>query len=247
MDKSLTTIEMDRPNPNISKEFFVIQRLVLIFSTIVIGVPSAHAVDLFNNLSQTPSEQVQLTTSAGAGNWQYNAEAFTTDSLNLQLTGVTLKLGLGALGSTTGSFDVAIWSNNTSGSPANSPGNLVATVATGTALDVFSSSTGLLTFTPTSLIQLSPNQTYWVVLNASSYTGTRQIVSFGTTSSAGVSVTSNMMLQSLNGIGWSQNSPSTGTSHMLMQVTAVPEPSTYILGCIATGLTGVLIRRRRTS
>lgn len=220
------------------------RKLVFLFAIAVIGLSSAPAADIYNNLTETVDQGVPMNAN-GAGNWRFNAEAFNTDSLNFNIQSVTLKLALGAFGTTTGTFDVSIWSNDTTGSPANRPGSLVANVATGQSASQIAPTGGFLTFTPASLIQLNPNQTYWVVLDASNYTGGRQIFSGGTTSSAGSGVTSNMMLQKDVNNTWSQNFPASGTSHMVMSVT-VPEPSTYALGLIATGLVGALSRRRMT-
>ena len=221
----------------------MMRKLVTLFAIAVIGLSSASAADIYNNLSETADQGVAMN-SNGNGNWRFNAEAFNTDTLNFNISSVTLQLGLSAFGSTTGTFDIGIWSNDTTGSPANKPLTLVSNVATGQTVSQITG--GAVTFTPASLITLSPNTTYWVVLDASNYTGTKQIISAGTTSSGGTGVTSNMMLQRDIANTWSQNFPNTGTSHMIMAVT-VPEPSTYALGLVATGLVGALARRRKSA
>lgn len=223
----------------------MMRKLVTLFAIAVIGLSSASAADLYNNLSETVDYGVPMN-SNGSGNWKYNAEAFNTDTLNYNVSGVSLYLALSNIGSTTGTFDVEIWSNDTSGSPANKPGAFVASVASGQLVNQITPTGGVVTFTPASWIALTPNQTYWVVLDASNYTGSKQILSAGTSSSAGVGITSNMMLQRDVANTWSQNFPNSGTSHMIMAV-AVPEPSTYALGLIATGLVGALARRRKNA
>lgn len=222
------------------KTFFTLALLVA-------GIPSVRAMDLFNNLTESADQGVTMSGN-GSGNWKFNAEAFTTTpyyAKNL-VSSVTLYLALNSFGSTGGTFDVAIYSNDTSGSPANKPGTLVANVATGqTASQIIPTSGAFVTFTPASVISLSDNTTYWVVLDASNYTGSKQIISAGTDSSAGLGVTTNNMLQKDNVGTWSDNFPPGGPSHMIMKV--VPEPSTYALGGIATSTLGLMARRRRKS
>lgn len=222
------------------------RKLVFLFAIAVMGISSAPAAVLYDNTTESADQGVFMNAN-GSGNWRFNAEAFNTDSLNFNIESVTLRLALSPFGSTTsGTFDVGIWSNDTSGSPANKPLTLVANVATGQTAAQIAPLGGFVTFTPASWIQLNPNQLYWVVLDASNYTGNKQIVSAATTSSAGTGVTSNMMLQRDVANTWSQNFPATGTSHMIMTVT-VPEPSTYALGLVATGIMGAVARRRKNA
>lgn len=221
------------------------RKTLFTLALLLAGVTSTQAMDLYNNLSENADDTVNM----NATNWKFNAEAFNSaaDTANSVVRSVTLYLSLFPVGVTAGTFDVAIYSNDTSGTVPNQPGVLFANVATNQSASVITNTSGtFVTFTPGSPISLTANTTYWVVLDATNYTGSKQILSNATYSSSGFRVTTNNMLQKSNAVtSWSDNFPVGGPSHMIMKV--VPEPSTYALGGIATSVLGLMTRRRRQS
>lgn len=194
------------------------------------------AVDVFNNLSQSYDVSVSMNANAG-GNWPYNAEAFVPTVGNDILVDATLVLYLNAIGTTTGTYGVEIWSNT-----GAVPDTKLFDVASGQSVAGLTTSPTQVTFTPVSPIQLTAGTTYWLVLNTSNYTGTKAIQSVGTNSGSGVGITSSFMSQKDVSNVWGANF---GSSHMSASINAVPEPSTWALAALATGTLAFARNRRR--
>ena len=196
---------------------------------------NSRAVDVFNNLSQNYDVSVTMNAN-GSGNWSYNAEAFVMSGGNDQLVSATVVLYLNAIGSTTGTYNVEVWSNT-----GSTPDTKVADIAAGQTVAGLSTTPTQVTFTAASPIQLTAGNTYWLVLDAGSYTGSKAIQAVGTNSSSGVGITSTYMSQKDVSNVWGTNF---GSSHMSASINAVPEPSTWALAALATG-TLAFARRRR--
>jgi hypothetical protein len=99
-------------------------------------------------------------------------------------------------------------------------------------------------FTPSTTVTLTNGATYWMVLNATTYTGSKQIQSLATDSPGGTGVSATTFMNQRDALNlWGTNF---GTSHMSMKITTVPEPSTYALAALATGTMWVVRRRRQS-
>lgn len=211
----------------------------LFASLMVIGlctIQKSQAVDVFNNLSQNYDVSVAMDANAG-GNWPYNAEAFVPTVGNDQLASATLVLYLNAIGSTTGTYSVEVWSNSSS-----APGTKLFDIATGQTVAGLTTTPTQVTYTPASPIQLTAGTTYWLVLDASAYTGTKSIQSVGTNSTSGVGITGTYMSQKDVSNVWGANF---GNSHMNAAINAVPEPSTYALIALSVSMLAFTRKQRR--
>jgi hypothetical protein len=212
--------------------------LIMIGSIGLCSVSQASVI--FDNLSENLDQGVSMNANGGA-NWSLNAEAFLVPITgNSQLSDVTLSLALASVGSTTGTYSIEIWSN----SGINQPNIKMFDVATSQTVAGLSTTPSQKVFTPTSTITLTNGTTYWLVLNATTYTGSKQIQSLGTDSSAGTGVSAtNFMNQRDAQNLWGTNF---GASHMSMKITTVPEPSTYALAALGSGTMWVVRRRRQS-
>jgi hypothetical protein len=200
----------------------------------------SQAAVIYDNLTENLDQNVLMNSNGGA-NWSLNAEAFLMPSTgNPVLSNVTLTMALAATGSTTGTYSVEIWSN----SGANQPNIKLFDVATSQTVVGLSGNPTQKVYTPTSTITLTNGTNYWLVLNATSYTGSKQIQSLATDSSGGtgVSATTYMNQRDAQNL-WGTNF---GTSHMSMKITTVPEPSTYALAALGSGTMWVVRRRRQS-
>jgi len=217
----------------------MMRKLVFSMMMVVVGLSSAPAADIFNNILAQQDYLVPMN-SNGAGVWQYNAEAFTTPVSTYPLMSTTLVLAASSVGSSTGSFTIELWSDS-----ASAPGSKLADISTGNTIS------GLgLTPTPTNIkfdmaspYALASSTSYWIVVNTSALSGGKQLQVVGTNSANGVGVTANNNMQQ------GGSPPFTTTfgnpSHMLMVV--VPEPSTYALGFTAMSVMALVARRRKTA
>ena len=212
--------------------------LIMIGSIGLCSVSQASVI--FDNLTESLDQNVLMNSNGGA-NWSLNAEAFLVPATGIQqLSDVTLTMALAATGSTTGTYSVEIWSN----SGGNQPNIKVFDVATAQTVAGLNGTPAQNIFTPSTTVTLTNGSTYWLVLNATTYTGNKQIQSLGTDSSGGTGVSANTFMNQRDAANlWGTNF---GTSHLSMKITTVPEPSTYALAALATGTMWVVRRRRQS-
>ncbi len=216
----------------------MMRKLVFSMMLVVVGLSTASAADIFNNILNNQDYLVPMNSTLG--NWQYNAEAFTTPVSTYPLMSTTLVLAASSVGTSTGSFAIELWSDL-----ASAPGNKLADISSGHTIS------GLgLTSTPTNIkfdmsspYALVSSTSYWIVVNASGLTGGKQLQVVGTNSAIGVGVTANNNMQQGGSPPFSVNFGN--PSHMLMVV--VPEPSTYALGFTAMSVMALVARRRKTA
>lgn len=216
----------------------MMRKLVFSMMLVVVGLSTASAADIFNNILNNQDYLVPMNSTLG--NWQYNAEAFTTPVSTYPLMSTTLVLAASSVGTSTGSFSIELWSDL-----ASAPGSKLADISSGHTIS------GLgLTSTPTNIkfdmfspYALVSSTSYWIVVNASGLTGGKQLQVVGTNSAIGVGVTANNNMQQGGSPPFSVNFGN--PSHMLMVV--VPEPSTYALGFTAMSVMALVARRRKTS
>ena len=212
--------------------------LIMIGSIGLCSVSQASVI--YDNLTENLDQQVAMNSNGGA-NWSLNAEAFLVPASGTQvLSDVTLTMALASVGSTGGTYSVEIWSN----SVGNQPNIKVFDVATLQTVTGLTTTPAQKIFTPSTTVTLTNGATYWMVLNATTYTGSKQIQSLATDSSGGTGVSATTFMNQRDALNlWGTNF---GTSHMSMKITTVPEPSTYALAALATGTMWVVRRRRQS-
>jgi hypothetical protein len=209
--------------------------LAVLFS--LASSPMVRAVDLYNTLSNRVDILTQVSTSNGVG------LSFKTTPTEYLIDTVTVKLANDEL-DPAGYGNVTIAIYNASG--ANStPGSIVGTPIG--SVPVSSLTTTLTDFSFTGLNRtLSPSTNYWITLtstdmppNSSGYAHTGVIRDSSgtlTTGSLGSTFKSSGSGWSTFNNFWVQGSVST---------VAVPEPSTYALAAIASGVMAAVARRRK--
>jgi hypothetical protein len=224
----------------------------LVLSALVAGllasstVQAAPVVDnvVFGNMGPTGSDpldsgnvaQMGSTVSGSSGN--KFAVAFTTGTLSNFLKIQSVTLGLGDISP----FSTAIL-NLVADNSSSPTGSTLATQS------LLVQANGLYTF-GLGTITLAPSTTYWVTLEADNPTApsTFSWLRGDPTSSptgqngSGYTFPSNGGMRSQNGGSWTVNS---GADTLSINVSAVPEPSTYALAAVGLGLAGFIRARRR--
>ena len=187
---------------------------------------SARAVDIYNNLTQTVNQNLS------ANNAYSSALSFQTTSSASVITDLqaSLKLQAGNTGNTVFSIYDATGSGGTPGTKITDAGSIANNTLTSSYATYGLSGLN---------ISLNPSANYWLVLTTttsdfimwtvtSSTTGATGSVGVGT--KAGPSAW--QVLSQYRAIG-------------VVTAVAVPEPSTYALGAIATGVFALIARRRK--
>ena len=198
------------------------------------GVPVAHAGLLYDNSGQTPSAP-----NYGDPISSSLYDSFSTGPQGVLLTSVRLLLfGTSATATDGGQITALVFSDS-----GTSPFLPVASL--GTFSDSLVTSTnGLvptsITLTPIVPTSLAPNSRYWVNLADSGATTVTTALWAYDGSNAGFGVSTEFNYNSLNG----SISDNSGGAY-LMQVSAVPEPGSFML--LAGGLFGFLLVRRARS
>ena len=200
----------------------------------------SQAAVIYDNLTESLDQQVAMNSNGGA-NWSLNAEAFLVPASGTHvLSDVTLTMALASVGSTGGTYSVEIWSN----SGLNQPNLKLFDVATLQTVTGLTTTPAQKIFTPSTTVTLTNGATYWMVLNATTYTGSKQIQSLATDSPGGTGVSATTFMNQRDALNlWGTNF---GASHLSMKITTVPEPSTYALAALATGTMWVVRRRRQS-
>jgi len=165
----------------------------------------------------------------------YAAQSFSTGPGGQVLSG--LKLVLGTLNvNSTGSFNVALYSD----SGSNTPGSLLNSAV---LADSIVTSTTPATYTIFSGYGpvLSPNSRYWIRLSNNSSSQ----VSWGYSNAVGSSIGASGEYYSYQIGSTVTNGTTAADGPYQMQVTtAVPEPGTMVLAGLVCGMGGVIYRRR---
>jgi hypothetical protein len=126
--------------------------LVLWSMALLVIVPVAHADTLFNNLTEPGLGQGVITSN------YYKAQKFTTDQSNYTLSSVTVRLRA----NTQGELFVKIYDDNN-----NLPKQAVGALN----VPIIGSTYANYELTPSGVVSLAPNTTYWVVVGVTSGTG----------------------------------------------------------------------------
>lgn len=175
------------------------------------------------------------------------ASRFTVGSSNVTVNFIRYYAG----GNGTVSPSISIWSSTTGTLDGFRPDALVAG-ATGTFTPTQTSTpyTNPYTITFSSPVTLNANTSYYVVVDATQITataaagfvaGVAQISNF---TAFGTTATPNSRLITQTGSTWANFSSSSFLPYTI-GMTSVPEPSTYLLGTIATAAIAYVGRRRK--
>jgi hypothetical protein len=212
---------------------------ILVTLLVVTASPAAHAITLLTNLGQT------IGTSSGLVDGRRVAIDFTTGVDASSITSATLYIR--NLDSISHTFPLQIWTDN-----AGLPGTLVDSFDS--TFTVGANNSSFLPYIATDAgISLSPNTTYWLMLQKGendsgdmfSNSPDFQIVSTGQavdTGSVFSTISGTGRMTSDNSGSWFQGSTN-NYRFSLTGITTTPEPSRLMLA--AAGLGACLLRRRR--
>jgi len=197
---------------------------------------------LADNLAQTSDAG-----SVDVSNTQWVSQSFTTTTAGSTLTGVSLRLFNNS--GTTGTFALQIWnSEGTGGRPGAQVGS---SFYSGLAQNLSSSGPGLLEVTGLN-VTLAANRTYYIIARGESLTDVDlggdlfpgSLAWSATASSGGTGFPAAKWASINSGASW--NGPFTGYNYG-MRIVAVPEPSTWALAGLSSGVLAWAVRRRSRS
>lgn len=196
----------------------------------VLNTATTSAVDIANNLSETRNGGVTIDASVPSV-----AQGFTTSAAGYIINNISVMLKQDNAASPDGTINFSIYTADGTGGAPNTLVSSISTVAT-TALPTSNASS----YTLNSLnVTLSPNTTYYLVLTSTSTLGNGAAWGY-TNSTNGTGFPSNQSIYSSS--AWS--APSTSFPQ-LMQISAVPEPSTYALAVLSIGTLAFARNQRR--
>lgn len=191
---------------------------------------SAVDVVLADNLGSGVAGSSKLT----ASRWQ--AQAFQTQSNAYILN--RIELPLYRTGTTAGTYEVSIYTNN-----SGVPGTLVSGAQLSDQTSNLTTSSAIRSFAIS--WTLNPNTNYFLVLSGTGITASDVSWDYTDGTVAAIGFPSGYSRSTNGGVTWS--APSEFPEQM-MRITAVPEPSTYILSLVTVGVfAGVAKRKRRRS
>jgi hypothetical protein len=208
---------------------------LLSMALLLLLVPEVKAIDIYNTLAQSEA----FTTSMDSGTRA--ALSFKTTSTEFTVDSVQIPIRLDAFNpATSGSLVISIFdATGTSGQPGNIVGTSISTV------QVSSLSTTNQTFTFSGLNRtLSPSTNYYITVSSPDITS--GVASVGVTaSSSGAITTDSLGFATANNNRWGGPYSGMWIIGAVSTVASVPEPSTYALAAIATGVMAAVARRRK--
>ncbi len=215
--------------------------LAVFFGLLATQMIGAHAADIYSNLG-TPdsSSNAAIGYNSPTNTNVIYAQGFTTGTSLYVINSVDLPLGVTGAGN--GSPLLKIYSDN-----AGKPGTALDATFTNPTFGAQS----LYSLTLATPFAMSASTSYWVVLSDSTATAQTKFNWYYTdtfsspTGQNGSGVTFLGGARSLNGGStWSTNNVFAQTG-IILNATAVPEPTTYALAAIASGVLAVVARRRK--
>ena len=195
---------------------------------------SVRAVDLYNTLAQSSVGVDSISSRYGDGlSFKTTATDYAVDTVKIPLRNDTFTPA------SSGNISISIYDAN----GANSrPGSIIGT-SIGT-VPVSSLTTSFQTFTFSSLNRtLSPSTNYYIVINSSDITsgGARTDLTNDNTGA----ITTGSLGYSFYNMSWGNPNPNYWVRGSVSTVAPVPEPSTYALAAIASGVMAAVARRRK--
>ncbi|MEI7923501.1 MAG: PEP-CTERM sorting domain-containing protein [Planctomycetota bacterium] len=193
----------------------------------------AKAVDLVNLLGSSDDGVNAVNNS----NWIANS--FTTTATEYMITDVVLRLS-NPSSLATGDFQVAIY---TATGAAGRPGTLVSTISTNSATSLASSASDFAISGLTTTLEASKK--YFLVLKGLTLDNNISW-SFANTATGIGATTSSFSSSTNSGTSWAATQLGMPDTYKVTATAAVPEPSTYALGALASGAL-VLAGRRKAA
>lgn len=215
-------------------------RTLLVGAMLAIGVGSAQASLLYNNLPDSPSlgDNPSMGTSTTL-NGYFDAVGFTVDSSSYyQITAVTLLMKDWAGVS---SPVVSLWSDSNGEGPGTQLGtfsNPAPSIPTGNL-----ATPGLVSFNATSNLIVNPLGSYWITLSGADITGDFGWSFTDATVPSGLWDTHVFIDNGVFAAGTPYTIDAAQPYQMEITANAVPEPSTYILLTISLGAIGFARKR----
>ena len=192
---------------------------------------SARAVDIYNTLSESSAVTKMINTQNGMG------VSFKTTATDYVIDAVTFMFMKDS--ATSGNITIAIYdTSGTGGTPGSMIGTPLGTVP------VSSLTSTLANYTLSSLNRtLSPSTNYYLTATSTDITSG---VARGSVTQQTTGLTTGSVGYAFRSSGvWTL--PASGYyGQASISTAAVPEPSTYALGAIATGVFALIARRRKT-
>ena len=192
---------------------------------------SARAVDIYNTLAQSSAGTETINTQYGMG------VSFKTTATDYVIDAVTFMFMKDS--ATSGNITIAIYdTSGTNGTPGSMIGTPLGTVP------VSSLTRFLANYTLSNLNRtLSPSTNYYLTATSTDITSSISARGSVTQDTTGLTTGSVGYTSKSNGV-WT--TPASGFyGQASISTAAVPEPSTYALGAIATGVFALIARRRR--
>lgn len=209
--------------------------LVIMILSITFAAESHGATLLFDNLNETETPYY-----ARVGNNELRAQAFSTTTTDFVISAVSLRLWNDS--GTTGTFELQIWDSL---GPSAEPGSQVGSALYSGLAQNLSDSSSLLSASGLS-VTLAPSTTYYLVPRGVSLTDVSTI--FGPIPGTLKWGITEVISTDFYARGAYAESPWIGpdvTSNVFMQVTAVPEPTTWGMGSVGLACGGWYLSRRR--
>ena len=200
---------------------------------------SSLAIELFDTLP-TPLADTNLGYGSLSNTSIAYAQSFSTTSDNFVLTGVTLRLSTNA---SSGSFQVSIYGFDTA---TNSPSSSLFSSMIFQGFPTGVTFAGADVLFPVNNLSLEPSKRYYVVASHSSITPGLAWGDSQNNKAAGTNYSNEYYAGSnTSGTTWTFVSPvQSNIAPFIMRVTAVPEPSSLVMGLASAGIIGWAARRR---
>lgn len=206
-------------------------RLLLSILAITCAGLKTPAVDVYNTLAQPSAGTNSVSTQYGDGlSFKTTATDYVIDSVQIPL--------MNSNATSSGSVTISIYdANGTSSRPGSIVGSSIGSVAVSSLTNNFQ------TFTFSGLNRtLSPSTNYYIVIRSANITSGTVRTDL-TTDNTGA-ITTGSLGDAFYNNGWT--GPFAGFwVRGSVSTVAVPEPSTYVLAAIATGVLGFAARRRK--
>lgn len=211
----------------------MIPKIALILSTFLFCCQGrATAADIYDNIGQS------ILTDAGLNDASWAALSFKTTDTNYVITAVNVPLKR-LNSSTTGSIILSLYTATGAGSaPETKIGSdLGSTPIAGYTQGIYQN------FSITGLnVPLSPSTNYYLVISSTGLAGNYGV---GVNNTGGGTVTGSLGYSDTLNSGGSWSGPTSGYYFIGSVTATVPEPTTYALGVIASGLMGIVAGRRK--